>query len=283
MAQDSPGLGFFTVDGDRLVPEPYASSLWGEDQMHGVAAGGAMARAAEATLAGRSDLTPVRFTVDLFRPVRMQPCELRTRIVREGRRLGLVDVELVQDGEVMARAATLFLAPSEPAEGRVWAPPSAGQAFDPPPEDLAPPSDEPHPPYFASDGHWSAEFADHQNAGRKSSWNPAMPIVVGERATPFQAAASVADGASLVTNWGEGGIEHINTDLSLILTRAPESTEIGLVALDRATHAGIASGVAAMFDRVGRCGTVNVTSLVNSRRTVDLGSVAYSEDGTRTV
>jgi hypothetical protein len=271
-------LGFFTVDGDRLVPEPHASSLWSPDQMHGVAAGGAMARAAEATLARRTDLVPVRFTVDLFRPVRMQACELRTRVVREGRRLGLVDVELVQDGEPMARAATLFLAPSAPAEGRVWTP---EHAYEPPPADLAPPSDEPHPPYFASDGHWTAEFGDHQNAGRKSSWNPAMPIVVGERATPFQAAASVADGASLVTNWGEAGIEHINTDLSLQLTRPPESTEIGLVALDRTAHAGIASGVAAMFDRVGRCGTVTVTSLVNSRRTVDLASVAYAEDGTR--
>lgn len=276
-------LGFFTLDGDRLVPEPYASSLWSADQMHGVAAGGAMARAAEARLAERSDLAPVRFTLDLFRPVRMQPCELRTRVVREGRRLGLVDVELVQDDQTMARAATLFLAPSEPAAGRVWEPPKAEHVFVPPPEELAPPSDEPHPPYFASDGQWTSDFGDHQNAGRKSSWNPAMPIVVGERATPFQAAASVADGASLVSNWGEAGVEHINTDLSLTLTRLPESTEVGLVALDRTSHAGIASGVAAMFDRVGRCGTVTVTSLVNSRRTVDLGSVAYSEDGTRTL
>ena len=280
MTEAVPGLGFFTLDGDRLVPEPHASSLWSADQMHGVAAGGAMARAAEARLAERSDLTPVRFTVDLFRPVRMRPCELRTRVVREGRRLGLVDVELVQDGETMARAATLFLAPDEPAAGRVWQP---DHSLEPPPIELAPPSDQPHPPYFASDGHWSADFADHQNAGRKSSWNPAMPIVVGEQATPFQAAASVADGASLVTNWGEAGIEHINTDLSLTLTRPPESTEIGLVALDRTTHRGIASGVAVMFDRIGRCGTVTVTSLVNSRRTVDLGSVAYSEDGTRSV
>ena len=278
-----PGVrepGFFTVDGDRLVPEPHAASLWSADQMHGVAAGGAMARAAEAALAHRADLVPVRFTVDLFRPVRMRPCELRTRVVREGRRLGLVDVELVQDGEAMARAATLFLTPTEPAAGRVWEP---DHDVSPPPADLAPPSDEPHPPYFASDGRWTADFADHQNAGRKSSWNPAMPIVVGERPTPFQAAASVADGASLVTNWGEAGIEHINTDLSLQLTRAPESTEIGLVALDRTSHAGVVSGVAAMFDRAGRCGTVTVTSLVNSRRTVDLGSVAYSEDGTRAV
>ena len=276
-------LGFFTLDGERLVPEPHASSLWSADQRHGVAAGGAMARAAEARLAERPDLAPVRFTVDLFRPVRMQPCELRTRVVREGRRLGLVDVELVQDDQTMARAATLFLAPSEPAAGRVWEPSDAQHPLEPPPEELAPPTDEPRPPYFASDGRWTADFGDHQNAGRKSSWNPAMPIVVGERATPFQAAASVADGASLVSNWGEAGIEHINTDLSLTLTRQPESTEIGLVALDRTTHAGIASGVAAMFDRVGRCGTVTVTSLVNSRRTVDLGSVADSEDGTRTV
>ena len=96
-------LGFFTLDGDRLVPEPYASSLWGADQMHGVAAGGAMARAAEARLAERSDLAPVRFTLDLFRPVRMQPCELRTRVVREGRRTGqLLAMLVTAAGEVPA-------------------------------------------------------------------------------------------------------------------------------------------------------------------------------------
>jgi hypothetical protein len=280
MEQSLSEMGFFTRDGDRLVPEPHAGSLWSDDQMHGVAAGGALARAAESALADRDDLTPVRFTVDLFRPVRMQPCEVRTRVVRSGRRLGLVDAELVQDGETMARAATLFLAPTQEPDGRVWGP---DHTFAPPPEDLAPPTDQPHPPYFASDGHWTGDFGDHQNAARKSSWNAAMHVVVGESITPFQAAASMADGASLVTNWGDAGIEHINTDLSLQLTRPPSGTEIGLAALDRTAHAGIASGVAAVFDRDGRCGTVVVTSLVNSRRTVDLGSVAYSDDGTRTI
>ena len=40
-------LSFFTSDGDALVPTDLACSLWSEDQMHGVALSGALARALE--------------------------------------------------------------------------------------------------------------------------------------------------------------------------------------------------------------------------------------------
>ena len=95
-------LSFFTRgDGDALVPTELACSLWSDNQVHGVALSGALARALEKAVAetGRTDLRPARYTVDLFRATRMQPCELRTVVVREGRRLCLVDVVMEQDGE----------------------------------------------------------------------------------------------------------------------------------------------------------------------------------------
>ena len=100
-------LSFFTADGDALVPTDLACSLWSDDQMHGVALSGAMARSLEHAVAelGRTDLRPARYTVDLFRAARMQPCHLRTDVVREGRRLCLVDAVLEQDGEPVARAS----------------------------------------------------------------------------------------------------------------------------------------------------------------------------------
>ena len=108
-----------------------------------------------------------------------------------------------------------------------------------------------------------------------------MPVVAGEPLTGFQAAAATADGASMVTNWGTRGIEHINTDITMTLAREPEGVEIGLLATDRVEHEGIAVGTAAVFDRRGPLGTVIVAALANARRTVDLSAVSYSEDGRR--
>ena len=107
-------LSFFTSDGDALVPTDLACSLWSDDQMHGVALSGALARALERAVTdlGRSELRPARYNVDLFRAARMEPCRTGTVVVREGRRLCLVDVTLEQGGEPVARASGLFLQPS---------------------------------------------------------------------------------------------------------------------------------------------------------------------------
>lgn len=275
-------ISFFTRDGDDLIPTPLACSMWSDDQMHGVALSGALAWAAEGALvaAGRTDLRPVRWAVDLFKPARMVPCTLTTEIEREGRRICLVDVILSQDGQRVARGTATFLKPSETTPGVVWEPTDRPA---PPPLDAVPPADgQPRAPYVRSSGDWSQNFLEHQNTERKTSWSTAVPIVAGEPVTGFQAAASSADGASMVTNWGSNGIEYINTDITMTLAREPEGTEVGLLATDRVEHDGIAVGTAAIYDRLGPLGTVMVAALANAGRTVDMGSVSYADDGRRT-
>ncbi|MBV9832402.1 MAG: thioesterase family protein [Marmoricola sp.] len=274
-------FSFFTPDAedaDVLVPEDLARSLWGTDQMHGVALSGMLSRALERTVAelGRDDLRAARYTVDLFKAARMQPCRTSVRVVREGNRLCLVDATVEQDGVPVARASGLFLKVGEQAPGAVWEPTDSPQ---PPPPDVAPPTDDPHVPLFASDGAgWSDSFGEHQNAGHKTTWQVAVPVVPGERPSGFVAAASVADATSMVTNWGANGVEHINTDITLTLARAPEGVEIGLAASDRVSADGIAVGTATVFDRAGRLGTAVTTSIANVRRGIDFGREHFSED-----
>ena len=271
-------LSFFTRDADALVPTDLACSLWSEDQMHGVALSGALARALEHAVAdlGRTELRPARYTVDLFRPARMEPCRTSTVVVREGRRLCLVDTVLEQGGTPVARASGLFLQPSEPAPGEVWEP---GLSFDPPPLELAPVSDHPRVPLFSSeDIGWSRSFGDHQNGQRKMTWQTGVPVIPEEEPSVFVAAASIADAASMVTNWGSNGVEHINSDITLTLARLPVSREIGLAAVDRVSSEGIAAGVAAVFDRQGRLGSATVSSIANAKRTVDFEVHDFSND-----
>lgn len=271
---------YFHRDGELLVPNPPACSMWSDDQMHGVALSGALARAAEHQLAetGRDDLIPARWTVDLFKPARMQPGKFNTEVVREGSRICLIDVTLTQGGQRVARASATFLKPTATAPGRVWEPTERPA---PPPLEVAPPSSEAHVPFIRSDSDWSQDFRQHQNAGRKTSWNSSFPVVEGEPLTGFQAAAATADGASLITNWGSAGVEYINTDIAMTLARPPVGIEIGLAATDRVERDGIAVGTATVFDREGPLGTVIVAALANSHRTVDLGGVEYADDGSR--
>lgn len=276
-----PDFAFFAADGDLLVPQDVALSLWRADQLHGVAVSAALAREAERCLAGlgRDDLRPARFTVDLFRAAMKVPTSVSATVVRVAPRLCLVDVVLTQGGEPVARASALFLKPTVDPAGESWLPDGSPE---PPPLDVAPVGDQPHIPFLRSgDGSWSQDFSAHQDARRKTTWQTAVPTVVDERPSRFAAVAGIADATSMVTNWGTNGVEFINADITLTLARLPEGVQVGLVAADRVVRDGIAIGTATVFDRAGTIGTAVVTSIANHRRTVDFEDVELLEDGTR--
>lgn len=273
-------LAMFTLEDDQLVPTPIARSMWSTDQMHGVAVSGALARGLELGLAelGRVDLQPARYTVDLFQPARMSPCTVATEVVREGKRICLIDAVLRQDGKPVARASCTFLLATESPSGVVWTPPEHPEA---PPTDVVPPSEEPRVPFFTSDAPWSQSFPEHQNAGRKQTWQAGLHIVDGEEGTPFQSVASIADATSMLVNWGTEGVQFINTDITLALARRPVGREIGLSVTDRVEHHGIAVGTVEVFDRAGPLGTAMVTALANAARPVDFEKIEFDDDGGR--
>lgn len=263
-------VGWFRRSDAGYDPQPLATSLWSPEQMHGVAVSALLALTLEQELhrIGRTELVPARYHVDLYRPARMVHCTPRASVVRQGPRLVLIDAVLEQQGEPMARASALFLKPAQEPTGRIW---SAADHATAPPPDVVPVDGTHHVPFFASDAPWSQNFGEHQNDGRHQTWQTAMPVVVDEEITPFQAVASIADATSMVCNWGSGGIEYINTDIDLSLVRLPDSTSLGIRATDHVAHEGLAVGTAEVFDRTGALGTATVSAMANSRRTVDLG------------
>lgn len=274
-------LSMFTAgDGDDLVPTDVARSMWSKDQMHGVAVSGALARGLERHLAGlgRDDLLPTRYRVDLFKAARMTPGRVEVELVRQGPRLCLLDASFVQGETRVARASCQFLKPTDNPSGTAWQPAERDLA---PPLDVVPVSDEPRVPFFSSDAPWSQDFTTHQNAGRKITWQAGLPVLAGERPTPFQVVAAVADATSMVVNWGTEGVQYINTDIDLALARLPESLEVGFAAVDRVEVDGLSVGSATVFDRSGPIGVASVTALANARRPVDFERVRYDDDGTR--
>ena len=114
----SHGQAFFSADGDDLVPSPIARGPWGST-ISGTFVGGLLARAIERA-GGDADLQPARLTVDLLRPVALEPVRVDTTVEREGRRLRLVDAAMTQSGKVVARASALFLRRGEQPAEPVW-------------------------------------------------------------------------------------------------------------------------------------------------------------------
>ena len=121
MTRVSEPTAFFDADGDALVPSKWAQGPWG-DTISGHILGGLLGWAVEQP-GGAADLMPARLTVDLLRPTAMAPVRVQTSVRREGKRIKVVDAEVLQNDTVVCRASSVFLRQGEHPDGEVWASP----------------------------------------------------------------------------------------------------------------------------------------------------------------
>lgn len=259
--------GYFRDEGGVFHPLPAAASRWGPDHLRGPAVTGLLGRAAELAVPDQ-DRRPARASFELFRPVRMRPLTARATVVRSGGRLSLVDTELVQDDKVVARGHVTFVVESGNPAGRLWEP---GPHPQPPAPDLAM---DPEGRVYSTGGQWTTTAAEHHNDRAKVVWQEPITVVEGEKPSPFVAVAAASDITSLVVHWGDRGVEFINADASIALSRLPEDGKVGLAVIQRSAHDGISAGSAVLFDRSGAFGTSSVVALANASRAVEPGSVS---------
>jgi acyl-CoA thioesterase len=258
-------LAFFTADGDVLVPSPIARGPWGST-ISGTYIGGLLARAIELA-DGHPDLQPARLTVDLLRPVALaDPVRVDTTVEREGRRIRLVDAAMRQNDTVVARASALFLRRAEQPPDPAWTLPIE---MPPPPA---------HPAEltgdftlelwaYSADSNLTApshDLSEWRHGGQKYAWlREVKPLVDGETVSPFVRAAMAGDVTSSLTHSSASGLNYINADYTLTLSRLPDREYIGLAALTHYSHAGVATGTATLFDHLGPIGTGVATGLAN--------------------
>jgi hypothetical protein len=265
--------GFFQRLGrDSYAPLDAALSGWGADNMRGPALTGLLGRSAEEACTAPG-LRPARASFELFRPARMVRTTTRTRVVRTGGRLTLVDSELIQSAMVVARAHVLFVATAAEPHGHVWTP---GCAVPPPAEAVA--ADDEGRSYFSGDA-WTGAAADHHNDRPKTVWQQPLTVVKGSPPTPFEAVAAASDITSLAVHWGDRGVEFINADVSITLARLPLSVGLGISVSHRSSDSGVSVGSAVLFDRSGPLGTSSVVALANARNAVVPGQhLAHLDD-----
>lgn len=254
---------FFTTDGDDFVPTTLAKGPWGST-IGGNVLGGLAGHVVEAVGEDR-DVQPARLTVDLLRPAALAPLHDRTRIVRQGKRLVLVEAELLQQDTVVARATALFLRRGDQPSGTVWSPRHEMPPL--PTESAAPDGATMRVLAYGKDPDVAGpnlDLTQWQHDGPKFVWvRDLVPLVEGVPNTPFVRASMAGDLASSLTHYGTAGLQYINADYTLALSRLPEGSDIGLAALTFTGHDGVATGTAALFDARGQIGTATATTLTN--------------------
>jgi hypothetical protein len=110
----------------------------------------------------------------------------------------------------------------------------------------------------------SMDLSEWRHGGQKYAWvREVKPLVDGESLTPFVRAAMAGDVTSSLTHSSASGLNFINADYTLTLSRLPEGEYIGLAALTHYSHAGVATGTAAIFDHLGPIGSGIATGLAN--------------------
>lgn len=253
---------FFASEGGAFAPNEIAQGGWGPT-LGGQVVGGLLARAVEQKRAD-ADLVPARFTVDILRRVATEPVRVHAEVVRVGRRMQAVDATMTQRGELVARASTLYLRPSEQPSELPWT------------TDISMPVLPEEPPQFdeAVPMFITAYGRDLSQGGRGFEWQHDGPryawlreirsLVDGEEMTPFVRAAMAVDVTASMTGFSTSGLGFINADYTLTLCRLPEGPYIGLAALTHYSAAGIATGSASLFDASGPIGTGVTTAASNS-------------------
>src|SRR5438477_12580508 len=138
---------FFTREGNRFVPTADARGPWDPKSLHGRVVAGLLGQQIEQRHGG-SDYLPARLTIDMYRLPDLSPVEVTTRLVRDGKRIKVVDAEFFSNGVSMARATCQLLLRTRNPPGQVWMPADWNA---PKPADMPPPDD----PRWTLNGMWA--------------------------------------------------------------------------------------------------------------------------------
>jgi len=226
--------------------------------LHGRLLAGLAARAVEG-MGHDPSLKVARLTVDMFRAPPMSALNVVTRVIRDGRRVRVVDVSIRSAEVEVARAGALLLRTGPHPRSVAWRAPEW---------DVAPPDTLPSPGGTDMSGGWDIRLltpGGFWTAARKRLWaRDRWQLVSGEDPSPVVRAALAADLPNPLANSSAEGLQFINADLTLFLARPPVSEWIGLEVAGHLGHDGIAIGTCTLYDTSGAIGSSTVCAVTNT-------------------
>lgn len=243
-------------------PTPVAASPWHPSMLHGGAVSALFGLLMDEQVAIWPEFMVNRLTMNLLRPVPMEPLESRCVWLREGGRLRVLAVELLAQGRLVARAEALMqkvtpvvlpdYAPRpEPAPAGPAGLPEFGI------QSLLNAKDQSIPPGF----HTRVEVREvtpWDEQGATTAWvRVPVEIVPGVSTTPLMRAAMVSDLGNGTGQLSLGpGVGCINADITLALFRYPRSEWLCLASQAVMTEAGCGVVHTRLYDEQGAIGHV---------------------------
>ncbi|HEU5160743.1 MAG TPA: thioesterase family protein [Streptosporangiaceae bacterium] len=244
----------------RFASTELTQGPWHPAQQHGSPPAALLAYAMERA-EPRPEMEFTQFAVDLLRPVPVGEVEVQARVARPGRRVQFLTAELIADGEPVARARGWRIRRADTSD--IAAPES------PPPHALPDKADE-RP--FIDFGYFHA-LEWRYVSGAVTTPGPAVmwtrlkvPVVPGEKPSPLQRVAGVADTSSGISA-ALSFDTHIftNVDFTLHLLRALSGEWVCLDAATTIGPEGTGLCRTRLYDERGDFGSVAQTLFVAPR------------------
>ncbi len=260
---------FYEPADGTFVPTGLTRGPWNPEHQHAGPPAALLARVVERA-GGIEIAQAARLSFDILRPVPLVPLVVRSRTLRPGRRVELVEAELTaeeHEAEPLMRATAWRIRAEE-----VRAPASHTGA------ELAPPPGPEHgrPGSF---GFWRNEVAYHRaldwrfidgafdTPGPATVWTRLrVPLVLGEEATPLErllVMADAASGVSSVLDWSRWSF--VNVDLGVHVSRPPAGEWMAMAAETRLGGKGAALCRGELFDASGWVGASTQSLIVAAR------------------
>lgn len=245
-------VGFFTRQGNVYVPTGRGISPWNGKSISGNAIAGLLAYLVD-RVPSPVPMHPARLTIDILGAVPNEPLTPEVTIVREGKRIQLIDVTLMAQGRIWARMSALRV-----------------RMTDTQPRDLAHAYPFPTGPIvpFESAMSETLRVGDGKvtpGAGARWARFP-YPIIVGEPSAPLEMAAMIADfGGGISAHLPYAEWTFANLDISLNLTRLPRGEWLLVDAETLSSGNGVAIASSRLGDREGIFGISTQTVFLDRR------------------
>ncbi|MBY0302068.1 MULTISPECIES: thioesterase family protein [Sphingomonas] len=253
----------FQPDGTGYRATTHAAGPWHPQMQHGGAPSALVAHVAE----GVPTLAPMRIarvTVELLRPVPVAHLDTEVEILREGRKLQLVQVRLLAEGTEVTRATVLRLRTADT---------DVPDAARPPLPDVLPDDVAPGGLGIGGAVGFASNFEMRRVRGGFGELGPGRmwfrqhrALVAGRALAPLERAMTVADfsnGIAPVLPFADWTF--LNADLTVSLARAPEGEWIFSDAETWPGGDGIALAMTRLADRRGYFGRAIQTLLLERR------------------
>lgn len=255
---------FFEPAGtDAFVATPATAGPWSAQAQHGGPPSALAARALERHEPDEGQRL-ARVTVDILRPVPLGKITVRTRTVRPGRRVAMLEAVLEADGQevVHARGWRIAIHPG-------GVPAVAAGPAPPPIPAVHPPPDFPggHMTGYLRAIDWRYVAGGFGTPGPAAVWGrPKIPLVPGEDMSPMCRALLLADsGSGVSATLDPERFLFINVDLTVVLRRDPAGEWLLLDAVSTIGEQGTGMSETTLSDVHGTCGTALQTLLVAPR------------------